>query len=259
MTTQGHDTIPTWSGDASQFEAYATACRWFQKATKESDRKLVVARLWGKLTGSAKSVVRHLDPDAFEDDTGLARFLDILRQSPLQQLPVPDSFNKLEAWNRMRRGDRESITELIVREEETFTDLQQALTRARKDRGLTTANLASRRPEVNRVVEVDPPSTPSRSPLRADARSPDTPAERPQTANDFPFAPVPESLDFFSDEMRGYRLLKACRLSHQERQNVLVQTTNSTQFLLIRRALRTLFAEDSERPAPQRSQSKIWL
>ena len=52
----------------------------------------MVARLWGRLQGAAKSVVRHLDPDAYDDESGLARFLNVLRASPLQQLPVPDSF-----------------------------------------------------------------------------------------------------------------------------------------------------------------------
>ncbi|CAL1133834.1 unnamed protein product [Cladocopium goreaui] len=45
--------------------------------------------------------------------------------------------------------------------------------------------------------------------------------------------------DFFGDELRGYRLLKAARLSAQERQNILTQTGNSTNFLAVRRALRT--------------------
>lgn len=50
--------------------------------------------------------------------------------------------------------------------------------------------------------------------------------------------------DFFEDEMRGYRLLKASHLTRQEKHNILTQTNNSTEFVKIRRALRTLFADD---------------
>lgn len=46
------------------------------------------------------------------------------------------------------------------------------------------------------------------------------------------------------NELRGYRLLKSASLSRQERQNILTQTNNSTEFALIRRSLRTLFADE---------------
>ena len=48
--------------------------------------------------------------------------------------------------------------------------------------------------------------------------------------------------DFFGDELRGYRLIKGSRLTTTERQNILVQTQNSTAFYQVRRALRTLFS-----------------
>ena len=264
---QGYeDHVPSWSGDASEFESYVTACKWYAKATKESERGLVVARLWGRLRGAAKSVVRHLDPDSFEGDGGLLRFLAVLRESPLQQLPIPDSFSRLEKWNHLRRFDRETISELLVREEELFTDLQQALERARQDRRKTKVRIdteepsagdrtdaASRRDEQTR----GPPSTPSRSPMNV--RETTETATPPSTAPQLPpraFV-VPERTDFFSDELRGYRLLKSARLTSSERQNVLVQTANSTEFLAIRRALRTLFSEDPER-SPMRQGNRVW-
>ena len=103
MASQGFDSIPSWSGEASQFEAYVTACKWYEKATKESERKLVVARLWGKLTGVARSVVKHLNPDAFEGEDGLRKFLDTLRQSPLQQLPCRDVVELKTLQEQFRR------------------------------------------------------------------------------------------------------------------------------------------------------------
>ena len=256
MSIQGQDSfVPTWSGDPADFESYATACRWYQKATKESERKLVVARLWSRLQGAAKSVVKHLDPDQYESESGLQAFLQVLRSSPLQQLPISDSFNRLEKWNHLRRGDKETITELIVREEVLFTELQQALVRARRDRGSELSTV--REDPLAGEAEEQPPGTPSRSPIGAFRRRNATrvdggvirepAAQLEQTGN-----------DFFSDEMRGYRLLKSCRLSGSERQNVLVQTSNTTHFVLIRRALRTLFADESDRRPRDRFPGKIW-
>lgn len=184
----------------------------------------MVARLWSRLQGAAKSVVKHLDPDQSESESGLQAFLQVLRSSPLQQLPISDSFNRLEKWNHLRRGEKETITELIVREEVLFTELQQALVRARRDR---SAELPTVREEHPEEPDDQPPSTPSRSPTgafrrrtatRVDGESIRVPTTSQHVAGD----------DFFSDEMRGYSLLKACRLSGNERQNVLVQTSNTT-------------------------------
>lgn len=120
-------------------------------------KDLVVARLWGKLKGAAKSVVRHLDPDAFEGKDGLEKFLPVLRDSPL---PVPDSFSRLERWNNLKRYDRETISKLLVREEEHFTELQQALARARMDRSVVGAppGLKSRPSSPAREPQRGPPS-----------------------------------------------------------------------------------------------------
>ena len=258
MASTHFSEIPAWDGDPGTFEAYATSCKWFERGTKESERKLVVARLWGRLTGSAKSVVRYLEPSEYDDPQGLQRFLDVLRASPLQQLPVPDSFMRLERWNSLRRREKESVTELIVREEELFTELQQSLNRARKDRD------ASSFLPTSRVAEAAEPSTPteSASPSPGGTRSPE--AGRRSSTSRQPEAPrvssmsgaVPMATDFFADEMRGYRLLKASHLTHHEKQNVLVQTNNSTSFALIRRALRTLFSDDAEHG--RQPQRKIW-
>ena len=69
--------------------------------------------------------------------------------------------------------------------------------------------------------------------------------------------PAPPAIgDYFEDEMRGYRLLKASRLNREEKQHVLTQTGNTTHFNAIRVALRTLFAED-ELPRRDRK-SRIW-
>ena len=122
--------VPVWDGDPSSFENFATSCKWYECSLKESDRRLAAPRIWQKLTGAAKSVVRNLKPQDFDTANGVDKLLEILRESPLQKLPIPDSFSHLEKWSGLRRAQGEDIPHLIIREEELFTELQQGLQRA---------------------------------------------------------------------------------------------------------------------------------
>ncbi|CAK8996280.1 Hypothetical protein (Fragment) [Durusdinium trenchii] len=238
--------VPCWDGNASTFDTFVVACKWLQKSLKPSERSQAAPKIWQSLSGAARSVVKHLDPDDYTDDDGMTRLLNVLRASPLQQLPIPDSFGKLEHWHHLRKGPNETMAQLIVKEEEMFQDLQQSLVRARADRALS--HVVTPGP-----ARMDPPSTPSQSPVAGAQR-------RASEQREFPPDTVPTVTlgsgggsgsntlaNFFEDELRGYRLMKAAKLSQSERQAVLVQTQNSTHYYAIRQALRTLYAEESER------------
>ena len=58
-----------------------------EKSHKENEQKSAASRVWAKLHGPAKAVVRHLDPDPYEGADGLTQVVDVLRKSPLQCLP----------------------------------------------------------------------------------------------------------------------------------------------------------------------------
>eukprot|EP00435_Cladocopium_sp_Y103_P068837 s59_g32.t1 len=264
--------IPTWSGDPVDFDSFAIACRLYQTSLKDSERKLAASRVWVKLGGPAKAVVRNLSPEEYEHADGLTRLVQVLRNNPLQQLPVPNLFKRLDVWHHLRRQPGESIPQLLVREEDMFVQLQSALTRAREDRASASAS----NPLHSRMT----PSTPSQSPITAQvpptmsgAASPATgipvtaqPREARRDAST-PQVPVDDGSgftvkDFFEDKLRGYRLLKASGLAAQERQNVLTQTGNSTSFMQIRRTLRTLYAEESSDKTSQqhgwRRNPRVW-
>ena len=216
------DAVPTWNGDPSSFEAFATSCRWYECSLKDTERKLAASRVWQRLQGAAKSVVKHLNPDDFDSGAGLAKLLDVLRASPLQQLPVPDSFSRLERWTGLKRGSNETVPSLLVREEELFTELQQSLHRARQDRRQHTEMGTSTSGPMR-----SPSASPSRSPsmlgrrVQFEDEDGDTPMET-SGAEQSPTSVMGPSTGFFEDELRGYRLLKACsRLSRTERQHVL--------------------------------------
>ena len=254
-----YNIVPTWSGDPADFESFVQSCKWYERSLKSSERCQAAARVWSRLQGAAKSVVRHLDPEEFTGDDGLLKLLSILQASPLQQLPIPDSFSRLERWHQLRRRESESIAELLIREEDLWVQMQSALFRARAERGPKV-------PEVPRVASgISPTADGGASPMvgiptgltggrrnwhagNAGTTGQTTlptvstpPAARPTVGD---FSGALDTSDFWSNELRGYRLLKAAHLTRQEKQNILTQTNNATDFNLVRRALRTLFAED---------------
>ena len=245
MPNEKESMVPTWSGDPAEFEHFVIACKWYEKSLKEPERSQAASRVWSRLSGPAKQVVRHLDPDAYESDDGLRKLLHVLRESPLQQLPIPDSFSRLERWHSLRRMDTESIAELLIREQDLFTQLQQALHRARSERQSPSDVFgATAQPEAPEAQ-----STEERVPSQTESSSR---AARPSASTPTASTPPATTRDFFEDELRGYRLLRAANLGRQERQNILTQTNNSTEFFKIRRALRTVFAEEQD---PQRKKA----
>ena len=149
------------------------------------------------IDGPAKSVVKHLAPDDFDSNNGLSKLLAVLRNSPLQTLPIPDSFSKLERWHHLRRKENETIPELIVREDDLFRDLQASLLRSRA--------------RVTRVLSQDrraPSSTPA-SPSSAKDPAQGDETETPQPAQEDGDAGAEPSrreegtkgLGFFEDEL----------------------------------------------------------
>ena len=247
------DEVPLWDGDPSSFEAFVTSCRWYECSLKDSERKLAAPRIWQKLTGAAKSVVKHLDPKDFDSSTGLDKLLAVLRESPLQKLPIPDSFSRLEKWTGLRRSGHETIPQLLVREEELFVELQQALQRARHERQKHEV-----RSTGTGVRERDPAESPTRSPqgFRSSAAEQRAEVEDVQTTS--LQSPTQDNTGFFENELRGYRLLKASKLSSAERQHVMTLTKNSTHFTLIRQALRSLFADSEGQDDNRMVKKTVW-
>ena len=241
--------IPAWNGDPSSFEQFVQDCKWYESSLKPTERTLAASRIWRSLTGAAKSVVRHLSPEDFGSSHGLQKLLDVLRASPLQQLPVTDSFARLERWSSLRRTTSESIPQLLVREEERFTELQQSLSRARQERTAMKSTMTG--PSAS-----SPPMSPSRSPGTGFGTTAHVNAQQDSESKEMT-SDVPIEKDFFGDELRGFRLLKAARLSVQERQSILTLTGNSTRFEEVRRALRSLFADEANEESLKRK--NVWM
>ena len=206
--------VPSWDGSPNTFERFAVECRWYQFSLKSTERHLAAPRVWHELTGSAKSVVRNLNPEVYATANGLDKLLDVLRGSPLQRLPVPDTFQRLERWSNLHKRQGESIPQLIVREE-LFVELQQSLQRARGEKpfpssSVGTGETVGAEEEDEQEAADDNKQEPaaaegsSRKPVAREAPSP-TSSTRSKTVKG-----APEPVGFFEDELRGCRLLKAC-------------------------------------------------
>ena len=254
--------VPSWDGSPNSFERFATDCRWYSFSLKQSERHLAAPRVWHKLSGSAKSVVRNLNPEVYATANGLDKLLDVLRGSPLQRLPVPDTFQRLERWSNLHRRQGESVPQLLVREEELFVELQQSLKRARQGPTASSFKFSQVPPEDpgedgdaqgdgmeesedTKEAREEAPAAPSAAASPKAREEPGGGSTSPTSSTRSKTARGTSTVTtgYFEDELRGYRLLKACSLQTSERQQILTLTQNSTKFLAVRQALRTMFDE----------------
>ena len=90
--------VPVWNGDILTLRDYETAALWFRAGLKPGEHERAVARLWANLQGLAK-----------EDARGVERLLSILRDSPLASMPVRDAYQKIQAYDQIRRRPGEVI------------------------------------------------------------------------------------------------------------------------------------------------------
>ena len=248
MAGQGGFTsdVPSWDGNPSSYDAFETACKWYAMTLKDNERKGAAARIWSKLQGPARSVVKHLQPEEFFHDGGLDKLLSILRGSPLQTLPIPDTFSKLERWSNLRRREQETVAELLVREDDMFRELMQSLARSRSKAGQALKQGASA-PATPKAAQDDEDEFGDLPDFRASPTSkPRSPEKHEDPSQREPSVAAGAVDDYFSNELRGYRLLKSVGISHAERQQVLTLTGNRVNFEEVRQALRGLYDSGSE-------------
>ena len=193
-----------------------------------------MARLWANLQGPAKEVVRMCKPQDFEDARGVERLLRILRESPLASMPVPDAYQKIQAYDQIRRRPGEVIGRLYRERAACFP---------RDDRGSPTC--LELRNENCGVRRHDHQVTSGNSSVYSEAEY-----EMVEDEDTFIQAPWPQEQTgqtFFELEIRGYRLLQNARLSREERQMVLAGTRNDTEYTAIVTQLRSAWYDQDLR------------
>ncbi len=231
--------VPTWNGDPAAWVQFVANCKWYQKGLKPVERPQAASRIWRALQGTPKQVVQHLDPDDFDCPDFLEKLLRILKESPLQKMPLPDAFQKIDQYHHIQLEKDEMVTNLLVREQDSFQELAQALKRVREEVGEDDEPIRKKK-QIDRSDKTSESDPVDKSKIYED----DDLEEGASVAGASSASSAAGEKDFFANELRGYRLLKAAQLSTVERQQVLSQTKNRTNFKLVHTVLRTLFAED---------------
>ena len=205
MSNAGKDgDVPSWNGDPDTFERLATECKWCQHSLKASEKQLAAPRVWHRLVGSAKSVVRNLDPSRLQHPKWAGQAAGGSSKEPLQRLPVPDTIQRLERWSGLHRRQGESIPQLLVREEELFVELQQSLIRDRSVKGKDQKVIIAEHPpdeveeeEAAETEEKDDDKDGAASPKGAKAASEPSPTSSTRTRTTKMTATSGPSLGFF--------------------------------------------------------------
>ena len=267
-TNVGANDVPTWDGEPSAFERFAIACRWYLYGLKTSERHLAAPRIWNKLQGPAKTVVRHLRPEEYATEGGVDKLLAALRESPLQKLPIPDSFSRLEKWSSLQRRQGETVPHMLVREEELFIELQALLKRARERGQQGVFRLGFKGAGRG---EPEPAKAPDKAPTGKEEEAPATHAPRQRPRSDPGASPgseprsssqqasaeaVPVEKAVEDEVAGGFFEEELTRLpSSESRPASATRTPASADFdrqQLIRQALRSLYdeviSEQSRRP-----------
>ena len=165
-------------------------------------------------------------------------------------MALPDAFNKIDHYQHLRKDARETYGEFIVREDETFYQLQQALRRLRKER-VEERRRRRQNPAQNDDYQAVDQEEPIEILEEEDEEPEDDEEEEERRTRN----------GFFDDEIRGYRLLKACSFTRTERNQVLSVTRNRTNYDVVGRAIRTQFEDDHGRQSgghAQKGQRAWW-
>ena len=244
--------VPTWNGDPELFGRFKQSCAWYIAGLKWDERSLACARVWANLRGSAKLAVSSLSSKSYEGVDGLDKLLGFLSRTPLAKQPLPDAYQKIDAYRGVKRGRGESAATYVLREQEAFDKMMEALTVLRaKDQKRQQQDDRRRRHKRE---------------LRSWRRGEE--GYDVQADWDDPYeAVVEDSLsssngeddEFFSNEIRGYQLLRNARLSSQEKQTMLAHTRNSTRFDVVRGALITWWENEDEVRNHDGGQSKAFF
>ncbi|CAK0867947.1 unnamed protein product, partial [Prorocentrum cordatum] len=134
------DAIPEWDGNPGRWRHFETAVKWFPRTLKRQERDLAANRIIGRMLQSKTIAIRTfattLDPDRYENPNGHILLLDDLRSSPLGKLPIPDAAHKIKHYYKdFKRRKGETVGALLIREQDCYSEMVQALERLLEEMG----------------------------------------------------------------------------------------------------------------------------
>ena len=179
---------------------------------KPGEQERAVARLWANLQGSAK---------------------EVLRESLVSSVPVPDAYKKIQACDQIRRRPGEVIGDFIVREQRAFREMTEALRRVRNSRN-----------EKSGVPRHDHRATSGNSSVCSEAEY--EMVEDEDAFVEAPWRQEQTGQTFFELETRGYRLVQNVSLEKSDRWSWL-GTRNDTEYTAILTQLRSAWDDQDLR------------
>jgi hypothetical protein len=124
--------VPTLNGDPDKFQAFVQSCEWYQQTLKSSERHLAAAKIWGNLRGPARMAAARLSASELTGQDGPQTILDFLVATPLAKQPLPDAYRKIEEHRNVRRSKNDTAAEYVLREQESYDKMIDALRRLRR-------------------------------------------------------------------------------------------------------------------------------
>jgi len=132
----GHrtETVPVWDGNSDHFNEFEDRCLWYERGLSVRDRPQAVARVVGRLTGTAWKVVKDLSStDQHRLCEATLQDLTAFLRSQLLEMGVPEVGQRFgEYLGRFHRKPGQSMREYVQHHKHLQLQVENAIKGAEK-------------------------------------------------------------------------------------------------------------------------------
>ena len=118
--------IPIWDGSADAWEQFQTKLSWYLRRGKPHEESFLIARVIGKLTGKAWTIIEQVPENQRDKLCTKATFIKFLKKNLLDGA-VPELGRKFKSWLNLRRSRKESMKLYIMRNRTALQKLEKSL------------------------------------------------------------------------------------------------------------------------------------
>ena len=274
---ENNTSVPSWDGSAKTWRKYTREVAWWVQSVPTHKRRYCATKLVSKLSGSARLLAMSWPLAMFDHPDGTRDLIKQLASSPLVRQTLPNAAAICSQYFSFRRHQNESMGSFLTRETLGFAEFTEALERlydekngvaqADKDFGIPSGTYHDETEydtggwawyyDEDNDGEHDGPSSPQSAPHGTAAQTPpsatgQSPTARSTGRQSRRSAGVSvQSFDgrgglsmtdsFIMGVLRGWRLLQAAGLNHEEKRDILATSQNRMDYDSISRALMTLW------------------
>ena len=275
--------VPKWDGQARTWRRYTREVAWWVQSVPKHKRRYCATKLVSRLSGPARLLAMSWPLDFCNSPNGTRDLLRKLASSPLVRQSLPNTAAICQQYFQFRRLPGEQMSAFLIRETLGYAEFAEALCRLHEEHpGILQEHKDFGIPEGEDedyddsywwgdwdwyADEAEPPAEGVTSPQTIAAASPgpgsaqSAPGSLRSGGNPFsrqaaqsaqrddppPGFEVIDELSltdsFVMGVLRGWRLLQAACLSHEEKRDVLSTTHNKLDYDSISKALQSLWDE----------------